>query len=77
VISEVVRVSIEVRNGAVRFGVAVRAESIRRVLSIVRKRCPGSEVEWQFPIDPEGFFVRDRAAVGGPIETGKLQKLAP
>jgi SSS family solute:Na+ symporter len=37
-----VRVSIEVRNGAARFCVAVRAESIRRAVRLVRGRYPAA-----------------------------------
>jgi hypothetical protein len=72
----VVRLSIEVRNGAARFGVAVRAESIRRALSIVGNRYPGGEVEVEFPIDPEGFFVKDPAATEGPVEFEKRERIA-
>ena len=71
-----VRVSIEVRNGAARFSVAVRAQSIQRALSIARKRYPSSEVGVQFPIDPEGFFVKDRAAVEGQIELEERESVA-
>ena len=55
-----VKVSIEVRNGDARFDVAVQAESIQRALSFVgkqsRRQRPG-----KFPIDTEGFFVKDIA----------------
>ncbi len=54
-----VKVSIEVRSGAVRFDVAVRAESIRRTVSIAEGRYPERNVRVKFPIDPEGFFVED------------------
>jgi len=54
---KMVKVAVEVRNGTARFRVAVRAESIRRALSVVGKRYPHSEVRVRFPIDPEGFFV--------------------
>ena len=57
-----VKVCVEVRSGAARFRVAVRAESIRRALSLVRERYPKGEAEVKFPIDPEGFFVEDPTA---------------
>jgi len=64
----VVKVCVEVRSGAARFSVAVRAESIRRALSLVRERYPVGEAEVKFPIDPEGFFVEDPGASrAGPI----------
>ena len=57
-----VKVCIEVRSGAARFEAAVRAESIRRALSLVRERYPKGEAEAKLPIGPEGFFVEDLAA---------------
>ena len=37
-----IEVSVEVGNGAARFGVAVRAESIRRAVETVKTRYPGA-----------------------------------
>ncbi len=71
-----VRVSIEVRNGAARFGVAIRAESIRRALSIAAKRYPGSDVAVHFPINPEGFFAEEPAATEGLAEFEKRERVA-
>jgi hypothetical protein len=51
-----VKVSIEVHYNRARFAVAVQAKSIRRALSIVAARYPGSVARVIFPIDPEGFF---------------------
>jgi hypothetical protein len=72
----VVKVSIEVRNGAARFSVAVRAESIRRAVSIVGDRYPGGDIRVKFPIDPEGFFVKDSAARAGIVEVEQPEKAA-
>ena len=63
-----VKASIEVRNGAARFNVAVRAQSIRRAVSLVGGRYPDSDIRVRFPIDPEGFFVEDPAARAGIVE---------
>ena len=52
-----VKVSIEVRSGAARFNVAVRAESIQRAVSLMGNRFPGREVIVSFPINPEGSLV--------------------
>lgn len=60
-----VKVCVEARSGAARFKVSVRAESIRRALSLVGERYPKGEAEVKFPIDPEGFFVEDSAASRG------------
>ena len=57
-----VKICIEVRSGAARFSVAVRAESIRQALRLVEQRYPKGEVQVKFPIVPGGFFVEDRAA---------------
>ena len=57
-----VKVSIEVRSGATRFRVGVRAESIERAVSLTEKRFPGRNVKVSFPIEPEGFFGEVSAA---------------
>jgi hypothetical protein len=57
-----VKVSIEVRSGAARFRVAVRAESIHQAVELVGERFPGRDVVVGFPIDPEDFFVEVSAA---------------
>ncbi len=62
-----VKVTIEVRNGAARFAVAVRAESIRGALNFVASRYPGHDLGVKFPVDPEGFFVEDPAARAGIV----------
>jgi hypothetical protein len=51
-----IKVSVEVREGAALFRVAVKAESISRAVSIVKGRHPGRDVRVVFPIDPERFF---------------------
>jgi hypothetical protein len=72
----VVRVSIEVRDGAARFNVAVRARSIERAVSLVEERYPGGKVGVRFPIDPEGFFVEVPAVRAGIAETGQPKRMA-
>jgi hypothetical protein len=57
-----VKVSIKVRSGATRFSVVVQAESIERAVSLVAGRHPDRDYRMTFPIDPEGFFVKDPAA---------------
>jgi hypothetical protein len=57
-----VKVSIEVHDGTARFAVAVQAKSIQQALNIVATRYPASIARVKFPVDPEGFFVEDRAA---------------
>jgi hypothetical protein len=52
-----IKVSVEVREGADHFRVAVQAESISRAVSIMKGRHPGRDVRVVFPIDPDRFFV--------------------
>ncbi len=58
-----IRVSMEVREGAVLSRAKVQAESIREAVNITRRRYPGRDVRVMFPIDPEDFFI------GGPAES--------
>ena len=60
-----VRVSVEVRSGTARFGVAVRAESVRRAASLVGEGNPGRDAGARSPFDSEGSFVGNRAARAG------------
>ena len=60
---EMVKVSVEVRSGTARFGVGVRARSTRKALSLVGGRYPRGEVRVVFPLEPEGFLVREAPAL--------------
>ena len=57
-----VRVSVEVREGAALFRVAVQAESISRAVSIVKGGHPGREVRVVFPLSPGGLLPRESEA---------------
>jgi len=70
-----VRVSIEVRNGAACFRVAVQAESIRRAMSLVARRYPDHDIGVKFPIDSEGFFVKEPPARAGIAEFEQPKKM--
>jgi hypothetical protein len=70
-----VKVSVEVRRGAVSFDVAVRAESIRRAVSIAEGRYPEGNIRVKFPIDPEGFFVEVPLARAGRAEAEQPRKM--
>jgi hypothetical protein len=64
----VIRVSIEVRNGATRLRVGVQASSIQRAISLVGNAFHSAgDLRVVFPIDPEGFFVEDDLRADGPI----------
>jgi hypothetical protein len=60
-----IKVSVEVREGAALFRVAVQAESISRAVSLLKGRHPGRDVRVVFPIDPEKFFVGGSKNTGG------------
>jgi hypothetical protein len=60
-----IRVSMEVREGATLSRATVQAESIREAVSITRGRYPGRDVRVMFPIDPEDFFIEDSAEENG------------
>jgi hypothetical protein len=71
----VIRVSIEVRNGATRLRVGVQATSIQRAVSLVGNAFHSADdVRVVFPIDPEGFFVEDARRADGPVQSSKLQE---
>lgn len=67
-----VKVSMEVRSGAARFRVAVRAESIERAMSLVGERFPGRGVMVSLPTNPESPLVE--ASANRTVESE--QKLA-
>jgi hypothetical protein len=62
-----IKIFVEVREGAAPLRVEVRAESISQAVGSVEERHPGRAVRVVFPIDPEEFFVE------GPQETGAGQ----
>ena len=57
-----IRVSIQIREGASRFDVSVQAQSIRRAVGIAAALYPGADVRVSFPIDAEVFFVVEPGA---------------
>ena len=65
-----IRVSIEVREGAALSRTAVQAESIPEAVSIARRRYPDHDVRVKFPIDPEDFFIE------GPVEENGWARLS-
>ena len=52
-----VRVTVEVREGAFPYRVRIIAPSIERALEIAGAGKAGRRVRLLFPIDPEAFFV--------------------
>lgn len=54
-----IRVFVEVLEGAAPLRVEVRAESISQAVGSIEERHPGRPVQVVFPIDPEEFFIED------------------
>ncbi len=71
-----VKVLIEVRKGAAHCAVEVQAESIRQAVSLVGGRYPGGAIRVKFPIDQEGFFVKDPAAQAGIVGFEHPERIA-
>jgi hypothetical protein len=65
-----IRVSMEVREGAALSRTRVQAESIREAVNITRRRYPGRDVRVKFPIDAEDFFLE------GPAEVNSRMRLS-
>jgi hypothetical protein len=55
--TEMIRVTVEIRGGALTYRVQVIAPSIERALEIVGAGKPSRRVRLVFPIDPEAYFV--------------------
>jgi hypothetical protein len=60
-----IRVSMEVREGAALSRVTVQAESIREAVSITRGHYPSRDVQVIFPIDADDFFIEGPAEGNG------------
>jgi hypothetical protein len=80
-----IRVSMEVREGAALSIATVQAESIREALSITRGHYPGCDVRVIFPIDAGDFFIEGPAEENGwarrsvgrsSVDKGKLSSRA-
>jgi hypothetical protein len=72
----VAKVAIEVRKGAARFEVVVRARSMTRALSLVEGWYPGGEYRVRIPIDhPQTLFAEDlvaQAGMGGMLQLSRV-----
>jgi hypothetical protein len=73
---KMVKVSVVVRSGTARFRVGVQARSIREALSLVGGKYPQREVRVAFPIEPEGFFVKEPSVLAGIAGTGQTHQEA-
>jgi len=57
--TEMIRVAVEIREGALTHRTRVTAPSIERALKIVGGGKPDRRVRLIFPIEPEAFFVTE------------------
>jgi hypothetical protein len=65
-----IKVSMEIGEGATLSRATVQAESISEAVSITRGRNPGRDVRVKFPIDAEDFFIE------GPAEVNSRMRLS-
>jgi hypothetical protein len=63
-----IRVTVEIREGALTYKVRVTAPSIERALEITGEGKVDRRVRLLFPIDPEAYFV--------PEESGRREEAA-
>ncbi len=66
-----IRVVIEVWNGATSFSVVAQAKSLREAVNIAAVVYPNAEVRVKFPIDAETFFIKDASA---RVEIASLER---
>ena len=57
-----IRVGVEIREGALTYRAQVTAPSIERALEIMGEGKPGRRVRLLFPIDHDAFFVTAAAS---------------
>ena len=57
--TEMIRVTVEIREGALTYRTRVTAPSIERALKIAGGGKPGRRVRLVFPIEPEAFFLTE------------------
>jgi hypothetical protein len=73
--SEMIRVVIEVFEGATSSRVVVQARSLREAASIAAAVYPNADVRVRFPIDAEAFFVREPATRAGIVSFERPEEL--
>jgi hypothetical protein len=56
---KMIRVAVEIREGALTHRTRVTAPSIERALKIAGRGKPGRRVSLVLPIEPEAFFVTE------------------
>jgi hypothetical protein len=64
-----IRISIDVCNGATPSSLVVHAKGVREATSIAAAAYPNADIRVKFPIDPETFFVRDHAVRAGNVSS--------
>jgi hypothetical protein len=71
-----IRVAVEVREGATSLRETVSAASVSQAVSSVSERYPGRDVRVVFPIDSEEFFAGgQKETAGGPDESRQPRPL--
>ncbi len=65
-----IRVSVVVSSGAIRFRAEVQAESIEEAVRLAALNYSSGEVRVLFPIDAEAFFIEESASA---VETAHTE----
>jgi hypothetical protein len=71
-----IRVTAEIGEGALTQRQQITAPSIEQALSFVAERYPSGNVRVRFPIEPEGFFVREPTAQAGKVSIEERDAIA-
>jgi hypothetical protein len=71
-----IRVVVEVWDGATRSSVITQAKSVREAASIAAAVYPKADVRVTFPIDAEAFFVEDPAARADIVNFERPEEMA-
>jgi len=69
-----IRVTVEVCEGATLWRETVSAASVRRAVSLMRERYPGRHVRLVFPISPEDFFLEGPKKTEPGTDDGRQDK---
>ena len=71
-----IRVVVDVRDGATRSRVVTQAESVRKAVSTAAAAYPNADVRVKFPIDAEAFFVEDPAGRADVVSFERPEEMA-
>jgi hypothetical protein len=71
-----IRIVVEIWQGATSFRVAAQAKSVREAASIAAAVYPDAAARVKFPIDAEAFFVKDPTAQAEVVSFDRPEEVA-